>query len=597
MKYLLWRLAADSFERVEGVGAKIVVDEVARMHCGDRWHRWREYDFGRPVVHDKVAWLEWAHDMRTFEALPHLGYTRPITLHERFGAFCLSFRIPASRNARVSKAFETVVGASSWKDVGRLIDECPGGTFCAADTFVCSWRADGFWTEEAAGRTLARLCDFEWVCRPDGSIVAPPEAPRSALYSVSGGRDYRRMLDRIERHHGREAREECYMLFDRNAMVVMASFGLLSLGGARLDERMSSPAPVDFIEAQALGDPTPEGVPYLELSLTPEAALLPGVVAQVREAYARDRGCMDLESIAAWADVPYVLISAEAAKCGMSGVTRLTPEECDEIRRQREEEEAERLEALERERRAAEEAIAEEEERLRREELDRRRHERWEAWKARRDATRAERERQAALRSRMQSSSAPKRDADERTPRPRWRPERPKDRTDPLLGAVMLPPGDDEDNASRPGSGYRWDDDGDLVHQGLHWRVVYATTPSGRSPVRDYVEWLREVAPGDYDSIMDTIRIVADDPMGHMPVAKRFKCFSRPSGYLLCEFKRSGLSGHARVLAFRDTRSGADGKVERRIVLLHGFSKQTNATPEEDLLRADSYRAFWLSRR
>ena len=96
--------------------------------------------------------------------------------------------------------------------------------------------------------------------------------------------------------------------------------------------------------------------------------------------------------------------------------------------------------------------------------------------------------------------------------------------------------------------------------------AFFFRTESGNEPVRD---WLKNLAPEDRRSIGEDIRTVEYGwPIG-MPT-----CRSLGDG--LHEV-RSDLSGNriARVFFYIDAR--------QRMVLLHGFVKKTQATPESEL--------------
>jgi phage-related protein len=96
--------------------------------------------------------------------------------------------------------------------------------------------------------------------------------------------------------------------------------------------------------------------------------------------------------------------------------------------------------------------------------------------------------------------------------------------------------------------------------------AIFFRTEAGGEPVR---EWLKSLSRNDRKLIgTDILTVEFGWPIG-MPVC-------RPMGDGLYEV-RSSLSGKriARVLFYIDKRS--------RMVLLHGFIKKTQKTPEEDL--------------
>lgn len=116
-----------------------------------------------------------------------------------------------------------------------------------------------------------------------------------------------------------------------------------------------------------------------------------------------------------------------------------------------------------------------------------------------------------------------------------------------------------------PGSGA--DDPG---KSGKRVPVIFFRTETGREPVRD---WLKALPyRDDRKRIGEDIKTVEIGwPIG-MPVC-------RVLGHGICEV-RSKLSHHriARVLFYIDRRA--------RMVLLHGFVKKTQQTPERDLVLA-----------
>jgi phage-related protein len=101
--------------------------------------------------------------------------------------------------------------------------------------------------------------------------------------------------------------------------------------------------------------------------------------------------------------------------------------------------------------------------------------------------------------------------------------------------------------------------------------VIFFRTDASREPVRI---WLKTLAPEDRKRIGEDIKTVEFGwPVG-MPVC-------RPLGDGIFEV-RSSLAQHriARVLFYVDKRG--------RMVLLHGFIKKTQKTPNEDLALARS---------
>ena len=99
--------------------------------------------------------------------------------------------------------------------------------------------------------------------------------------------------------------------------------------------------------------------------------------------------------------------------------------------------------------------------------------------------------------------------------------------------------------------------------------AFFFRTESGNEPVRD---WLKSMAPEDRRAVGEDIRTVEYGwPIG-MPTC-------RPLGGGLHEV-RTGLGGNriARVFFYIDAR--------QRMILLHGFMKKTQATPESELNHA-----------
>lgn len=104
--------------------------------------------------------------------------------------------------------------------------------------------------------------------------------------------------------------------------------------------------------------------------------------------------------------------------------------------------------------------------------------------------------------------------------------------------------------------------------------AIFYRTDAGGEPVRD---WLKALSPDDRKRIGEDIKTVEFGwPIG-MPVCK-------PLGEGVFEV-RSSLSqnGIARVLFYTDKKN--------RVVLLHGFIKKTQKTPEADLALAKSNKA------
>lgn len=106
----------------------------------------------------------------------------------------------------------------------------------------------------------------------------------------------------------------------------------------------------------------------------------------------------------------------------------------------------------------------------------------------------------------------------------------------------------------------------DSENQGKKVPVIFYRTEAGGEPVR---EWLKGFSPEDRKRIGEDIKTVEFGwPIG-MPVCK-------PLGDGIYEV-RTRLAQHriARMLFYIDKKS--------RMVLLHGFIKKTQKTPDEDL--------------
>jgi phage-related protein len=105
-----------------------------------------------------------------------------------------------------------------------------------------------------------------------------------------------------------------------------------------------------------------------------------------------------------------------------------------------------------------------------------------------------------------------------------------------------------------------------LEREGKRVPAIFFRTEAGGEPVRD---WLKGLTPEDRRRIGEDIKTVEFGwPVG-MPVC-------RPLGDGIYEV-RTSLPQHriARVLFYMDKK--------RRMVLLHGFLKKTQKTPDEDL--------------
>jgi phage-related protein len=110
-----------------------------------------------------------------------------------------------------------------------------------------------------------------------------------------------------------------------------------------------------------------------------------------------------------------------------------------------------------------------------------------------------------------------------------------------------------------------------LERQGKRVPAIFYRTEAGGEPVR---EWLRGLSPEDRKRIGEDVKTVEFGwPIG-MPVC-------RPMGGGIYEV-RSNLAQNriARVLFYIDKKG--------RMVLLHGFIKKTQKTPDEDLELARS---------
>jgi len=107
--------------------------------------------------------------------------------------------------------------------------------------------------------------------------------------------------------------------------------------------------------------------------------------------------------------------------------------------------------------------------------------------------------------------------------------------------------------------------------QGKRVPAIFFRTEAGGEPVRD---WLKGLAPEDRRRIGEDIKTVEFGwPIG-MPVCK-------PLGDGIYEVRTSLAQNRiARVLFYIDKKG--------RMVLLHGFIKKTQKTPEEDLELAKS---------
>ena len=105
-----------------------------------------------------------------------------------------------------------------------------------------------------------------------------------------------------------------------------------------------------------------------------------------------------------------------------------------------------------------------------------------------------------------------------------------------------------------------------LERQGKRVPAIFYRTEAGGEPVRD---WLKELSPEGRKRIGEDIKTVEFGwPVG-MPVCK-------PLGDGLYEVRTTlSQSRIARMLFYIDTRG--------RMVLLHGFIKKTQKTPDEDL--------------
>ena len=120
----------------------------------------------------------------------------------------------------------------------------------------------------------------------------------------------------------------------------------------------------------------------------------------------------------------------------------------------------------------------------------------------------------------------------------------------------------------KPSTGTRPDA---LERQGKRVPAIFFRTEAGGEPVR---EWLRGLSPEDRKRVGEDIKTVEFGwPIG-MPVC-------RPLGDGVYEVRsRLGQNRIARMLFYIDKKG--------RMVLLHGFIKKTQKTPDEDLELARS---------
>jgi phage-related protein len=114
--------------------------------------------------------------------------------------------------------------------------------------------------------------------------------------------------------------------------------------------------------------------------------------------------------------------------------------------------------------------------------------------------------------------------------------------------------------------------------EGKRLKAVFYRTPSGAEPVRD---WLRTLSQGDRRQIGEDIKTCEFGwPIG-MPIC-------RALGKGLWEVRTTLKDRIARVLFVPD---------RDRMVLLHGFIKKSQATPQADLELARSRQRYWENER
>ncbi len=110
-----------------------------------------------------------------------------------------------------------------------------------------------------------------------------------------------------------------------------------------------------------------------------------------------------------------------------------------------------------------------------------------------------------------------------------------------------------------------------LKRQGKRVPAIFFRTEAGGEPVR---EWLKGLSPDDRKRIGEDIKTVEFGWPAGMPVCK-------PLGDGIYEVRTSLAQNRiARVLFYVDKKG--------RMVLLHGFIKKTQKTPDEDLELARS---------
>ena len=114
----------------------------------------------------------------------------------------------------------------------------------------------------------------------------------------------------------------------------------------------------------------------------------------------------------------------------------------------------------------------------------------------------------------------------------------------------------------------------------MEFTIEFYETSSGRCPVRDFLDELKESDPGDFAAVMAGLAKLRNREYHRPPLSKNI-------GDDLFELRHVGKL-NTRLLYFF--------MKGRRIVLLHGIRKKTRALPSRDRQVALRRKRDWLTR-
>ena len=115
----------------------------------------------------------------------------------------------------------------------------------------------------------------------------------------------------------------------------------------------------------------------------------------------------------------------------------------------------------------------------------------------------------------------------------------------------------------------------------MHWAIEYYMTADWKCPIREFIDSLSH--EGQAKFIFITKLLIEYGVLVKEPYVKQFTGHKK-----LFELRIKDKTGISRILYFTDT--------GRKFILLHGFTKKTNKTPQRDIAIADERKKDYLSR-